>query len=121
MIVFDCLLLIKLTTGRYNFVSLILKIILLELTFSLSAAAADKAQYFVHLRFSFMLQLVNGISNDIQKLLKYFNGTSIVAFFRIPIASSASVLPKNLALYLKDLKLLVLAISALKLVASSFE
>ena len=47
--------------------------------------------------------------------------TAIVAFLEILFAPSASVFPNNLALYLKGLKLLSLAISALKLVASSFE
>ena len=42
-------------------------------------------------------------------------------FFRIPLAPSSSVFPSNLAIYLKDLKLLVLAKSALELVASSLE
>ena len=51
----------------------------------------------------------------------YFNGTAITAFFRIPVFSSAPVFPNNLSLYSKDLKLLLLATSALNLVASSFE
>ena len=63
--------------------------------------------------------------SDLQKLLEYFNGTATVAFFRIPLAwfgaSLGTVFPNNLALYPKDLKLLVLAISALKLNASSFK
>ena len=59
--------------------------------------------------------------SDHQKLLKYFNGTVIVAFFRIPFGPSASVFPNILALYLRDLKLLVLAISTLNLVALSFD
>ena len=45
----------------------------------------------------------------------------ILHFFRIPLAPSSSVFPNNLAIYLKDLKLLVLVKSALKLVAPSFE
>ena len=53
--------------------------------------------------------------------LKYFNGKAIAAFFRVPFASSASVFHNNLALYLKDLQLLLLSISALKLVASLLE
>ena len=69
--------------------------------------------------FNSTLQLINGISSDLQKLIKYFNGTAIVAFLEIPFAPSASVFSNNLALNLKDLKLLVLAISALKFVASS--
>ena len=46
--------------------------------------AADKTQYFVHL--SSTLQLINGISSNLQKLLKYFNDTAIVAFLKIPFA-----------------------------------
>ena len=49
--------------------SLIVKIILLELAFALSAPAADKTQFFVHLLFNYTL--------------KYFNGTVIVEFSRI--------------------------------------
>ena len=67
------------------------------------------------------MHLINGISGDLQKLLKYFNGTAVVAFFRIPFASSATVFRINLALYLKDLILLALAISTLKSVASFLE
>ena len=59
--------------------------------------------------------------SDLEKLLKYFNGTATAAFFKIPFVLSASLFPNNLVLYLEDLKLLSLAISALKLVASSFE
>ena len=77
--------------------------------------------YFFHLSFNSTLILINGISSDLQKLLKYLNSTAIVAFFKIPFAPSASVFSNNLALYSKDLKLLLLAISALKGNASSFE
>ena len=45
----------------------------------------------------------------------------LLHFFRIPFAPSVSVFPNNLALYSKDLKLLLLAISSSKLVASSLE
>ena len=70
----------------YNFVSWIIKKILLELGFALSASAVDKTQYFFHLSFNFTLQLINGISRDLQKLRKYFNEAVIVAFFKIPFA-----------------------------------
>ena len=74
----------------------------------------EKTQYFVHLCFHSTLQLINYISRDLQKLLKYFSGTAIVAFFRIPLAlirvSLATVFPKNIVLYLKDLKLSVFSI-----------
>ena len=55
----------KVTAGRYNFVYLIMKIILLGLAFALSLPGADKRSYFVHLSFKFTLQLINGISSDL--------------------------------------------------------
>ena len=72
----------KVTTGTYNFVSLIVKIIL-ALIFSstlLSLPAADKTQYFVYLSFNSTLQLINEISSNLEKLIKYFNGAAIVSF-----------------------------------------
>ena len=44
-----------------------------------------------------------------------------LAFFRIPFAPSVSLPLNNLALYSKDLKLLLLAMSTLKLATSSLE
>ena len=82
----------KVATGTYNFVSLMVKRNLLALVFSLilfSLPAADKAHYFVHLSFNSTLQLINGISNYLQKLPKYFNGTTIVAFLKLPLAAFA--------------------------------
>ena len=62
---------------------------------------------------------------NLQKLLKYFNRSAVAAGFRIPLAwfrgDWATLFPNNVALYSKDLKLLVLVIFALKLVPSSFE
>ena len=88
--------------------SLIVKIILLEFAFVLSLPATDKTQYFVHLSFNSILELVNGILSDLSKLLRYFNGTAIVAYFRNPLASFGAgweaVFPNYLALYSKDLK-----------------
>ena len=89
---------------------LIIKIILLELAFELSGPAADNTQYFVHLSFNSTFKLINSISSDPQKLLKYFNGTAVAAFFKIPFISSATIFPYNLAWFLKDLKSLVFAI-----------
>ena len=65
----------------------------------MSALAAAKTQYFFLLHFNSILQLINGISSDLKKLLKHFNGTAIVALFRISFAPSASAFPNNLALY----------------------
>ena len=109
----------KVTTGTNNFVSLIVKFIVLEflllLLLLLSVPTAGKTQYFAHISFNSTFYLINCISSDLQKLRKYFNGTAI------PLAPSASVFFNNLALYMKDLKLLVFSIFALKLVVSSFE
>ena len=99
------------TTGTYNFGPLVVKIIklLLALPLTLSTPTADKTQYLGHLSFNSTLRLINAISSVHQKRLKYFNGTAIVAFFRIPLASFAAgwaaALPNNSALYFKDLKI----------------
>ena len=86
-----------------------MKIISLKLAFALSVPAADKIQYFVHLNFNSTLQLINGISSDVQTLLEYFNGTAIVVFSKIPLVLPALVFSNNLSLHLKDLELLSLA------------
>ena len=70
--------------------SLIVKIILLALASSLitfSVPSAEKTQYFLHLSFYSTLQLINGISSNLRKLLKYFDGTAIVAFLKTPFAA----------------------------------
>ena len=46
---------------------------------------------------------------------------AIVVFFKIELSLSALVLSNSLAIYMNGLKSLVLAISALRLVASSLE
>ena len=43
---------------------------------------------------------INGISNDLQKLLKYFSGTAIFTSLSTPVSSAVSGL-KKLHLYLK--------------------
>ena len=97
------------------------KTISLGLAFALSAPTVGKTI----LCFNSTLQSIYRISSDLKKLLKYFNGVAIVSFFRVLFAPSASGFPNNLALYLKDLKLLLLlsllAISEFKLPASSFK
>ena len=114
LINFDRLFVIKLIQEHKFFCILIVKIVVLPLAFSstlpltLSAQAGDKTQYFVHLSFISILQLINGISSDLQKLLGYFSSIAIAACFRIPLAAlatRAAVFPNNLALYLEGLKL----------------
>ena len=87
----------------------------------LSLLGAAKRQYFDHLSFNFILKLINGISSDCQKLLRYVNGTPIVVSLKIPSAPSATVSLNNLALSFKDLKLPLIPISTSKLVVSSLE
>ena len=58
------------TIGTVCVVSLVVKIILLELASPLSLPPVAKAQCFVHLRFIYTLQLINDISSDCQKLLR---------------------------------------------------
>ena len=58
--------------------------------------------------FNLILQLIKGISNDLKKLLKYFDGTTTFTFnFLTPAALSATsvTLPNNIILYLKESKL----------------
>ena len=97
------------------------KVILSILTFVLSLPAADKTQYSAHLSFTSTLQLINSISSDILKLLKYFNGTASFVFFRISLAwfglDWAFVFANNLVLYSKDLKSSIFQIP----IASSFK
>ena len=68
---------------------------------------------------------INGISSDLQVLLRYFNDTAIVTFLRISLLLSsagwASVSSTNLLLYMKDLKATSFAILAINLAASSLE
>ena len=71
-----------------------------------SPASVDNTHFFSHVRFNLILQLIKGISNDLKKLLKYFNGTTTFTLvFAIP--SSTSGLPNNSTLYLKELEVLV--------------
>ena len=52
------------------------------------------------------MQLTKAISNDLNKLDKYFSGTTIFVFFNDLSLPSASVaFTKKLALYLKDVEL----------------
>ena len=59
----------NMTTGTYNFESLIVKIISSSLVLTLSTAAAKK-HCLVQLSFNSPYQLINEISNDLQKLLR---------------------------------------------------
>ena len=61
------------TTGTESFALVIVKV---EFPTKL-----DRTQFGFHVNESSTLQLINGISNDLQKLLKYFSGTTILTPF----------------------------------------
>ena len=56
------------------------------------------------------MQLINSIYNDLQKLSKYFNGTTIFVFFTelFILLTTPVVFPTSAALYLIDLELPIL-------------
>ena len=64
---------------------------------------------------SSILQLINGISNDLQKFLKYFNGTAIFTPFFVPSFPVSSI---RLALYLNKGALSSLVTFALSTISS---
>ena len=73
-----------------------------------SAAAVDNTHSFFYVKFNLILQLIKDISNDLKKLLKYFNGTTIFTFNLPTLALSglaSSILPNKLTLSLKDVEL----------------
>ena len=71
----------------------------LLIPWQLELSPADSIQFSVYFKESSALQLISGISNDLPKLLKYFNGT---AFFTLLFLPSASVLPIILDFYLNE-------------------
>ena len=49
---------------------------------------------------------INGLSKDLQKLLKHFNGTTVFTFLNTPLSEASKGLKKR-DLYLKDDELFV--------------
>ena len=67
-------------------------------------ASVDNTHSFFHVKFNLILQLIKGISNDLKKLLKYFNGTTTFTLY-FAILSTTTGLPNKLTLYLKEFEL----------------
>ena len=107
----------KVTTGTNSIFFLIVKI-MLEL--ALSLPFTDKAMILL-LEFNSTFLLISSISSDPKKLLTYFNRTATVVFLKIAFISSPSVFPNNVSFYLKYLKAILSAISALTLLDSSLK
>ena len=81
----------------------------------ISISSSSKSTISVHFNESSNLQLINGISDDLQNLLKHFNGTAIFTPFFVPLFS---VLPIIFDLYLNEGALLSLITSALLVISS---
>ena len=64
--------------------------------------ALDNIQFPYQFNESSTLQLINGIANDLQKLLKYFSGTAIFTPSFLLFAPSTTVLSIRFDLYLND-------------------
>ena len=67
---------------------------------SVFTAILDMTKFSTHLNLGQILQLIKGISDERQKLLKYFSGTAICAPVGFLFAASAAVFTKMLDLYL---------------------
>ena len=72
-------------------------------SFAVSAELAN-IQFSIHDKESSTLQLIKGISNDLQKLLKYLNSETILTPFK---SSALFVSPTNYDLYLNDEELTI--------------
>ena len=100
----------KVTTGTNNCVPFMVKIILLELA-SLSAPAADKTQYFAYLSFNSTLHLSMAFRLISKNYLNILMAQQLLHFLKFHSLHQLQF----------SLKLLLLTVSILKLVASSFE
>ena len=69
-----------------------------------SPASVNNTHSFFHVKFNLILQLIKGISNDLKKLLKYFNGTTTFTLLLVVLPSRTGLLNK-LTFYLKELEL----------------
>ena len=97
----------KITTGTYNFVSVILNVEPDGATIAESASASTvisaKTQFLDQVKINSTSHLINGIFKPLQKLLKCFSGITTFAFVNESLSSGA--FPTILVLYLKDSEL----------------
>ena len=78
-------------------------------------SSLDKMQPSIEFNSRWVLQLINGISNDLQELLKYFNGTTtFILFTKLFSPAASAVFPTRAALYLNDLELKTLLLPTVK-------
>ena len=69
-------------------------------------ASVDNTHSFFHVKFNLILQLIKGISSDLKKLLKYFNGTTTFTLLFAKLLSRTGF-PNNSTSYLKELEVSV--------------
>ena len=91
----------RVTTGAYNFTSVILNVAFFGLLNAATAGSASgsaslgtllvNTQFSGHVKIKFISLLINGMSSNLQKLLKYFNGTTISASFSVLFPSNFPV------------------------------
>ena len=70
-------------------------------------------QFLIHTNSRWILQLIKGISNNCQKLLRYFIEAGIFVLFNTPLLLTGTSFPKMLDLYLSNGELKFSVISAL--------
>ena len=92
----------KVTIEAYNFVFVLLNV--------MTPITLDITQSYLQFNSRWILQLINSISKDLQKLVNYFSGTAIFTSLNTPLSSAISRL-KKLDLYLKDDEFVVLTIT----------
>ena len=90
------------TTATYNFASLILNVAFVGLLTAATAGSVSRSaslvallvitQFSDQLKIRFISQLINGISSVLQKLLKYFDGTTISTSFSVSLPSNLTVI-----------------------------
>ena len=84
--------------GTNNFLFVILNVILVVSGTFWPSPLSDITQFLVQFNARWILQLIKGLFNDLQILLKYFSRTTIFAFYNVP---PAAAFPKILDFYLK--------------------
>ena len=78
---------------------------------NVALAIVDITQSLLQFNSRSILQLINGISKHLQKLLKYFSGTVNFTSLNTLLPSAAVDSPVKLDFYLKDVELAVKALS----------
>ena len=104
----------KVTTGTLSFVLVIVNVgSWLAIRLSIIKHVADQV------KIRLISQLINGISNVLQKVLKYFNGALILTFFVPPFPVLSAIFVLNLSEVLLLFSLEKSAISPLSFINGS--